>query len=357
MSSIKKDKNILEFWIDGKSAPYKFDINTGILYGLRGLAVRTTPAGIAGLIDRNTHTSPICSYMYSKHNDGCSYANMSRLAKELQFVDRLYSIGYFITYWDKRNLSNLMELLDSSNFKKFSAYYKEHPVSSALRDFYANHYADMWKAEHKLVANEHLTNEMIDWLFNHRSDFNKEQIALVAYYLSRGMWDFVRDVYDLNGYFTNFFEWCTIIGHTPDKSDFFRQYIAVKRTYIRNKTEYDNARFLLQQNKHRKALTYENEHFVVIVAETPQDLINEGQAQNNCVGGYNNSVIGGRCNIVFIRKKDNINQSYITCEIYADSGHIGQYLASRNNYVYDELALAFKKEYQEHLSKNWNVGE
>ena len=98
MGKVVKVKNILELWVDGKAAPYKFDINTGILYGLKGSAIKTTPAGVATLIDRNTHTEPICSYLYSTHyNRNTSYAGMAQYAKELQLVDRLHSIGYVIS--------------------------------------------------------------------------------------------------------------------------------------------------------------------------------------------------------------------------------------------------------------------
>ena len=361
MGKVVKVKNILELWVDGKAAPYKFDINTDILYGLKGSAIKTTPAGVATLIDRNTHTEPICSYLYSTHYySNISYAGMAQYAKELQLVDRLHSIGYFITYWDKNNMKRLVEFFDAdtSIFKKFSAYYKEHTQASALRDFFAEYGRAAWIANHKLVVDEHLTAEMVDWIYNNRSYWEDKDTPLIAYYLSRGLWEFLDTRRsELPTYFRHFFAWCDAIGHTPDKSDFFRQYLAVKRTYIRNKTEYDNARFLAQQNKHRTALTFEDENFVAVIAETPQDLVTEGQAQNNCVGGYNNSVIEGRCNIVFIRRKTDPNRSYITCEIYTDGGRIGQYLTRFNDRVRDEDALAFKGKYQEHLYQYWNVGE
>lgn len=361
MGKVIKVKNILELWVDGKAAPYKFDINTGILYGLKGSAIKNTPAGVATLIDRNTHTEPICSYLYTTHyNRNTSYADMARYAKELQLVDRLHSIGYVISYWDRNNMKHLAEFFDAdaSIFKKFSAYYKEQPQASALRDFFAEYGRTAWITKHKLVVDEHLTEEMVNWIYNNRQHWEDENIPLIAYYLSRGVWEFLDNCrYAVPEYFCRFFAWCNTIGHTPDKSDFFRQYLAVKRTYIRNKTKYDNAQFLAQQDKHRTALTFEDENFVVVIAKTPQDLVIEGQAQNNCVGGYNNSVIEGQCNIVFIRRKTDPNRSYITCEIYAGDGRIGQYLTRFNDRVRDEDALAFKIKYQEHLYQYWNVGE
>ena len=55
-------------------------------------------------------------------------------------------------------------------------------------------------------------------------------------------------------------------------------------------------------------------NYIVVVPQNVMDLIDEGFQQNNCVGYYYNDSIerGDNC-IFFLRKKDRLEKSYITC--------------------------------------------
>lgn len=60
-------------------------------------------------------------------------------------------------------------------------------------------------------------------------------------------------------------------------------------------------------------INIDNEH-IVIVPQSIKDLQTEGNQQHNCVGHYyNDSIIYGVNKIYFIRKKDNTDESFITC--------------------------------------------
>ena len=67
-----------------------------------------------------------------------------------------------------------------------------------------------------------------------------------------------------------------------------------------------------------KYLEYEDETNVVLVPSSAQEIYEEGKNNNNCVGSYVEMHAEGITNIVFIRKKENMNSSYITVEL--DSG-------------------------------------
>ena len=69
--------------------------------------------------------------------------------------------------------------------------------------------------------------------------------------------------------------------------------------------------------------SYSEKKYTIVVPEDVYDLIYEGKAMHNCVGGYVNSVSDGRTNVVFLRKKRNIKKSFVTVEI-ANDGHIVQ---------------------------------
>lgn len=62
---------------------------------------------------------------------------------------------------------------------------------------------------------------------------------------------------------------------------------------------------------------YEKEigDFAFIVPKNPQELIEEGNKQSHCVGGYVNDFADERCAIIFMRNKKDINKSLITIEM------------------------------------------
>lgn len=60
-------------------------------------------------------------------------------------------------------------------------------------------------------------------------------------------------------------------------------------------------------------LEYKN--LMIVVPKAAEDIIKEGHDMHHCVGGYVSSVAQGKTTILFIRKKDNLNQSYYTMEV------------------------------------------
>lgn len=98
-----------------------------------------------------------------------------------------------------------------------------------------------------------------------------------------------------------------------------------------------------------KKYEYGNSKYIVVVPETPQDLINEGRNNRNCVGSYIQSFSNGKSNIFFIRRKETPNTSYVTLEMRGSK--ITQAYLSSNRTITDKQTLAFIDEWQEHLKK------
>lgn len=57
---------------------------------------------------------------------------------------------------------------------------------------------------------------------------------------------------------------------------------------------------------------------VIVVPKTAQDIIKEGHDMHHCVGGYVSRVAAGQTTILFIRKKDKLDESYYTLEVKGD---------------------------------------
>lgn len=136
------------------------------------------------------------------------------------------------------------------------------------------------------------------------------------------------------------------LGETPNfNGNVLNKYVNLKRELEAKKDS------VFANKQLEKNLTFEDETFIVVVPTTIAELVKEGEEQHNCVGdyGYDKKVLEGKCNIVFIRKKNSPNKSYITCEINPN-GHIIQYYLANNYSVYDDNpAYDFKLKYIEYL--------
>lgn len=98
-----------------------------------------------------------------------------------------------------------------------------------------------------------------------------------------------------------------------------------------------------------KKYEYENKDFKVVVPATPQDLINEGRNNRNCVGSYIQSFANGNSKIFFIRKASDPDSSYVTLEMRGSK--ITQAYLAANRTITDKKTIAFIDEWQIDLKK------
>lgn len=83
---------------------------------------------------------------------------------------------------------------------------------------------------------------------------------------------------------------------------------------IREKTYEEYVKGFNEQKKRLEKYLYEDNDLKVMIPDSPSDLIKEGQTQHNCVATYTKGHASQETNIFFIRKKDNLDESYITVE-------------------------------------------
>ena len=103
-----------------------------------------------------------------------------------------------------------------------------------------------------------------------------------------------------------------------------------------------NDKILANENKIRDIENLENELLCIKVPSTIEDFTNEGKMQNNCVGSYYHDRIAQGVDLVyFIRKKDNVEHSYITCRYRIDDYRTVEYRIVNNGDVTDKDAIAF----------------
>ena len=350
MNKIIKNKNFLEIYIN-KEIPYKFDINTGILYGIKGLTLKKSPKGLNVVLEQNSKSSNVVNYIWYKHYSyGVSYAQFKDYIDELKLFDRLDSINYkveYISFLSQRDIEFL-----NKHFKRFVNWLKDRPEhNNSINAFIDEIKVEVFLEEMNLQVDEHFTQRMAEWCC--RANFNKEEMRWVFYYLVRGLWEFYEneDFY-LQRKLQQYFYYVKENNSKCEKGDFIKNYLKEKRTYELNKEKIDKQKLYENQMNKKEMLSFEYENLEVVIPTSFEEFKKEAEQQSNCVARlYLPKVINGDLNIVFIRKKEELDKSYITCEI--QNGQIYQYLTRFNQAPRDENAIKFKNLYQKYLDENW----
>lgn len=117
--------------------------------------------------------------------------------------------------------------------------------------------------------------------------------------------------------------------------------------------QYKDAHYddILKAQNDKPSLYYENDTYIVFPLLSKADFHNEAEHQHNCVETmYMNKVLHGETHVVAVRKKNEKDKSYITCEV-RNNGDIVQYLLACNTRPSEQADIDFWQEYQNHLSE------
>jgi len=132
------------------------------------------------------------------------------------------------------------------------------------------------------------------------------------------------------------------------EKNFFNYVIKIATEYKIQKDIKMRENLLKNQND---KFAFENENFIAIVPKTKQQFQSEGNQQKNCI--YNSmlkQVTRGIINIVFIRRKNNIEKSYISCSIIKRGKYeVCDFLEKYNRKSTDRDVIAFISEYNNYL--------
>jgi hypothetical protein len=247
----------------------------------------------------------------------------------------------------------------NNNFSDFVKLYKEEQDQYSYRKLY--HIAtDLYKVQlvkkYRLEANDHFPQEWVDMFMEFLVD-NRNRLAEIEKYIPRLLYFVERGVYYMDSRATNInASMYDLLDYAIDlkldeipKGDYSRVYAQIKKVWLVEREKIDHEK--LCGNNYLEKLLYENDTFQVIIPTTREEFAKEGSEQSNCVYSmYLNKVLDGETRVVFIRRKDNLDKSYITCEV-RHNGHIQQYLTKYNYSPKEEDAIEFYREYQAYLNR------
>ena len=171
--------------------------------------------------------------------------------------------------------------------------------------------------------------------------FEKENLVKLARFLkhnsekqiNKGMLGKLTDLLD---------EMPELWKEVKTQDDFFKVYSRIYKIYCLK----ENNGYLEQITKNESQIIeiedMATENYCVVVPRSLEDLIAEGQQQNNCVGYYYCDDISKNYSLIyFIRRKDNKSKSVYTCRYDTFVNETAEYRGFNNSEITDEEVLSF----------------
>jgi hypothetical protein len=143
---------------------------------------------------------------------------------------------------------------------------------------------------------------------------------------------------------------CNDLGVEPDTNtnSLKREHDVAIRNYHQARSRVDEEKFK-EVAKKLKKFEFSSKRYSIIAPEKASDIIEEGRMQRNCVGCYVRSVIDGSSVVLFLRKNDSLDRSYVTIEIDPKDYHIRQKYLSCNRHITDKNVLNFLDKWDKEL--------
>lgn len=408
--SIKEDKGMVIFHLAETEKAYLYDLNNRMMIGLKGLPIKSTPAClqcIRDIVDNSELKLSTKYFLVTRFVYRNSFSDVKTYLTWLDMFEsycKLYGLSnIFEIYKDynhiltlKTHLSSLLRLTKDDDTKEINFLIKTFVEKIKAEPIDRNNYyntmeqiaIDMCESYSAEKFLKDIPKERVTLLKERFGDNFTKIISTIAtrtlandfvlkdlatYYLTKDC------AFYFNSYlrYDNFHKQC---GKTYEeyigKTDISRYMSLIKsyRDMCANlnmtpkkeksfATEYEKALVLwlgqrekieietLRRNQNLDYLFFETDDYITVIPTIEKEFSDEARQQNNCVRRiYLQEVIDNYTNIVFIRAKNNLEKSLITCEV-DKKGNIVQYLAKNNNRNYPLELKEFKELYEQHLAE------
>jgi hypothetical protein len=209
---------------------------------------------------------------------------------------------------------------------------------------------------------------------NYRAAITSSQVKLINKLIEMGyestrLMDYLyRDVYnqgldlgfsnrwsDSNGALQLLFDYANMNVEMNKEYEKYPRYLSTlhnitQKNYKIKEDEILNEKFQnVISDMKNSSIEYSDDQYVVVLPKDVKDLINEGQNLSHCVASYYKRMANNETNIVFLRKKNNINQSLITIEI---KQNLIVQAKGKNNSEPKEKEKEFIKKYRSYLDRS-----
>lgn len=364
MLELRKDKQFLHFDFNYRNTikHYAIDMNTNDLYQDTMLIGKCYDREIPGL---PTRIKEYYKAIPTPDQDTNLYVYLLKIISEknnlfnpnmFKLIDRIMSAQYQIpiadlglcniptVYYDFINkyfnkIPDFMQTQPVFNIYKFQSYIKSHERKKTFRGQWATRLTE----EHiqKIYAWENEAGGI---------DILNKYIDTIAYYLINCKFDKYNLYYHIICYINN----CKYLDKEPIKTaNGLREFAETDEaaTLLKDKHKTEGIKKAYEPHPERWKFSYNG--FTIVIPQSNQDLIEEGQKMHHCVGRYASHIINKWGFVFFVRRENTIDTPYITGFARYKDGHISDYFYAYDKNVYKEQDIEFKKALQEHFIKTW----
>lgn len=348
---ITKDKNFIHIHrVDSTSERnYAYDINTDTFTNAKtGRTVKTIP-GLLSAIHLNVGTAAKCLLYFT-----LNYPTIFQKAEKIKLYDTIYNIN--------PNAGCCHSIIAGTELTRLQAAVKAYSKAEnrpAFASFFETYRQETTRQVYgQILQINDLSNKDIAFLneiYSHLHTANNDKTLRLAYqwWKNEGEWGCRDFYYGFALQVLQFLNKAATLSYTPRKLHFYEQFTQVSKAYELYKEEHDKT--LLTEWYAKFNLRFSNNLFEVVIPQSKQDFVDEATNQHNCVfGSYYPRVVDHETLVVFIRRKEDINNSFITCEIDPYNGQIIQYLKRYNARPTNKNSLDFRDLYQTFLYEQFN---
>lgn len=377
MRIVKERNNIYIYREDGRR--YRLDIDTGTMYSLADAPMASVPKilqknAIYDITRSNDYTPAVklalrlygdkkyrdiklaeelLSVILNRHPTFTRYEFIINLMEQNNYRNNPYQLT-------AKTLSDCLKWASENGYQFIndSPYYM-FVTEGGTRYYLSYVYTEWKKAEGNAAAyktlgitiTEEFTKEMADHLIKYLN--NVPELKALPEEKQRKYAQWFKGIYN-KGYW-NMYSYAKnqnssaflsrmipdiINAHEEMKIDlektnnFYRYYGEVMKSYTLWKEHHADERFQSKYTAWVEVEKLETENCCIVLPKSEKDLVTEGQRQHNCVGGYASYILNGTTIVLFIRKKNDKETNYITCDfVYRASSQswvLSQYLEASN---------------------------
>ena len=362
ITNLTKEKNIVSIMLEGKVKPYTIDINTGIVYGLRGTPIKQMKVNRIDF--NNITTNNWFDYiLYTTFNSwGITYTD--RFVNNLPALKVADSLTNLKVPYIPKYCKDYILIEVAPYLNEFITFIQR--IVSGERIRY-----DVWWEEiqyKEFLKERNLSTDKVSYETykelkncpNILANISHYNYCLERLHTIESFQRMVQEFYAYsNSYFSTkvildkYYECCDKLNKKPEKtSNIMREIQETINQYVLRKEEFDSAKMKENYEKHSKAFNFTYGDYTVVIPQTPTDIIDEGKNMHHCVGNYTQDVIDNKTYIIFIRHKDTPDKCYITAQVNT-KGQLGQYYLAYDNRISSIEDIEFQKALANHLRTNW----
>lgn len=350
MGDIRKEKNLFIITLDNGKETF-FDFSNGLIYGVSGKAISAF-SNDARKVLREHCSNFLAWYLYNHTLSNASLSFPYSLSHwSYSLVETIYSI--FSNEYDLKTLIMIADFCYSNDLtlnKKTVKTLKQ--ALTLLKN--SNHDTDIrsysfGRAYFQASVGRNPSSSIYNIYMGVSSEIQRvirNDIDKIIYYENHENWTSLTSRVESDALIT-YINLCGLLHKERTYKNLFLSVCQLKREQELLSEK------LCKDYQEKASLFFEDENFIVKIPTTAEEFKEEADYQSNCVFRlYYPQVIDQKTHIVFIRKKNNIDIPYITCEV-GNNGKIYQYLARFNARVIDHNAIVFKEKYQDFLKNHF----